>query len=70
MLEYISILIFIKRGRNMQYIVVTGLSGAGKSSAIHILEDIGYYCIDNMPPVLMPKFAELCNNVCFCVIVY
>ncbi|MBE7039866.1 MAG: RNase adapter RapZ [Ruminococcaceae bacterium] len=46
----------------MQYIVVTGLSGAGKSSAIHILEDIGYYCIDNMPPTLVRNFITLCQN--------
>ncbi|MBE7027924.1 MAG: RNase adapter RapZ [Ruminococcaceae bacterium] len=46
----------------MQYIIVTGLSGAGKSSAIHILEDIGYYCIDNMPPTLVRNFITLCQN--------
>lgn len=46
----------------MQYVIVTGLSGAGKSSAIHILEDIGYYCIDNMPPTLVRNFITLCQN--------
>jgi len=46
----------------MQHIVVTGLSGAGKSSVIHILEDIGYYCIDNMPPTLVRNFITLCQN--------
>lgn len=46
----------------MQHIIVTGLSGAGKSSAIHILEDIGYYCIDNMPPTLVRNFITLCQN--------
>lgn len=46
----------------MQYVVVTGLSGAGKSSVIHILEDIGYYCIDNMPPTLVRNFITLCQN--------
>lgn len=44
----------------MQFVIVTGLSGSGKSSAINVLEDIGYYCIDNMPPELITKFAEIC----------
>ncbi len=43
----------------MDVIVVTGLSGAGKSQAVHCLEDLGYYCIDNMPPALMKPFTEL-----------
>ena len=46
----------------MRFVIITGLSGAGKTHALRCLEDFGYYCIDNMPPVLMPKFAELCNN--------
>ncbi|MCH4178521.1 MAG: RNase adapter RapZ [Megasphaera sp.] len=41
-------------------IIVTGMSGAGKSQAVQALEDIGYFCIDNIPPILIPKFAELC----------
>ena len=41
-------------------IIVTGMSGAGKSQAVKVLVDIGYFCIDNLPPVLIPKFAELC----------
>ena len=44
----------------MEFIIVTGLSGAGKSRAIAALEDVGYYCVDNMPPALLPKFFELC----------
>lgn len=44
----------------MEFIIVTGLSGAGKSRAVNVLEDIGFYCVDNMPPKLLPKFAELC----------
>jgi UPF0042 nucleotide-binding protein len=44
----------------MAFVIVTGLSGAGKSRAINALEDIGFYCVDNMPPSLIPKFAELC----------
>jgi len=43
----------------MDILIVTGLSGAGKSQAGNILEDIGYYCIDNMPPTLIPIFAEM-----------
>ncbi|MBE7022133.1 MAG: RNase adapter RapZ [Ruminococcaceae bacterium] len=46
----------------MQFIIVTGMSGAGKSTVVHILEDIGYYCIDNMPPTLVTNFVTLCQN--------
>ncbi len=46
----------------MELIIVTGMSGAGKSQAIRALEDIGFYCVDNMPPKLMPRFAELCSQ--------
>lgn len=46
----------------MQFLIVTGLSGSGKSSAINVLEDIGYYCIDNMPPELITKFADICSR--------
>ncbi len=44
----------------MEFIIISGLSGAGKSKAASFLEDVGFYTVDNMPPVLMPKFAELC----------
>ncbi|HHU78568.1 MAG: RNase adapter RapZ [Caldicoprobacterales bacterium] len=44
----------------MRFIIVTGLSGAGKTLVSHYLEDMGFFCIDNLPPQLMPKFAELC----------
>ncbi len=44
----------------MAIVIVTGVSGAGKSKAVGALEDIGFYCVDNMPPALIPKFAELC----------
>lgn len=44
----------------MEFVIVTGLSGAGKSRAVDALEDIGFYCVDNMPPKLLSKFAELC----------
>ncbi len=42
------------------FVIVTGLSGAGKSQAAKALEDYGYFCVDNLPPSLIPKFAELC----------
>ena len=46
----------------MKTIIVTGLSGSGKSEAMNIFEDMGYYCIDNMPPSLIMKFRELGNQ--------
>ncbi|WP_123054600.1 RNase adapter RapZ [Clostridium sp. JN-1] len=44
----------------MRFVIVTGLSGAGKTQAIRNLEDLGYFCVDNLPPTLIPKFAEAC----------
>lgn len=46
----------------MKVIIVTGLSGAGKTQAIDCLEDMGYYCVDNMPPALIKSFIELAAN--------
>ena len=46
----------------MELVIVTGISGSGKSSAIKVLEDIGYFCIDNMPPQLIPNFAAMCSE--------
>lgn len=46
----------------MQTVIITGMSGAGKTSAIHVLEDIGYYCIDNIPPMLISSFITLCEG--------
>lgn len=46
----------------MEFIIVTGISGSGKSSCIQILEDIGFFCIDNMPPQLISNFAEICSE--------
>jgi len=43
----------------MEFLIVTGLSGAGKSLATHSLEDLGFFCVDNLPPALIPKFAEI-----------
>lgn len=46
----------------MQLIIITGMSGSGKSTAMKVLEDIGYYCIDNLPPQFIPNFADVCNR--------
>ena len=43
----------------LHLVVVTGLSGSGKSTAIKVLEDLGFYCIDNLPAALIPRFVEL-----------
>jgi UPF0042 nucleotide-binding protein len=43
-------------------VVVTGLSGAGKSTTIKVFEDLGYYCVDNLPPVLLPKIVEVVSE--------
>jgi len=43
-------------------IVVTGMSGSGKTQACRCLEDLGYFCVDNLPPVFIPKFVELCSH--------
>lgn len=48
-----------KKKSKSELLVVTGLSGAGKSLVIQCLEDMGYFCVDNLPPVLLPKFVEL-----------
>lgn len=44
----------------IRFVMITGLSGAGKSETMKCFEDLGYFCVDNLPPVLIPKFAELC----------
>ncbi len=46
----------------MRFVIVTGLSGAGKTQATRSLEDLGYFCVDNLPPKLINKFAELCSQ--------
>lgn len=43
-------------------IIVTGMSGSGKTQACRCLEDLGYFCVDNLPPVFIPKFVELCSH--------
>ena len=46
----------------MKYVILTGMSGAGKSTVLKFFEDIGYFCVDNLPPSLIPKFIELCDK--------
>jgi UPF0042 nucleotide-binding protein len=46
----------------MNFLIISGLSGAGKSKAAEFLEDMGYYTVDNIPALLMPRFAELCQD--------
>ena len=43
----------------MEFVIISGLSGAGKSRAASIMEDMGFFCVDNLPAPLIPKFAEL-----------
>ena len=45
----------------MKFIILTGMSGAGKSTALKMMEDIGYFCVDNLPIALIEKFAELAD---------
>ena len=44
----------------MQFVIISGMSGAGKSKAASDLEDLGFYCVDNMPAEMIPQFAQLC----------
>lgn len=46
----------------MKLLIVTGMSGSGKSSVMDVMEDIGFYCIDNIPPKLIPQFVDLCHK--------
>jgi UPF0042 nucleotide-binding protein len=49
--------LFMEKGLNL--VVITGMSGAGKTVAVQSLEDLGFFCIDNLPPILLPKFVDL-----------
>ena len=51
-----------QRAAPLQLIIITGLSGAGKGLAQHHFEDFGFFCVDNLPPSLLPMFAELCGR--------
>jgi UPF0042 nucleotide-binding protein len=46
----------------MKFVIITGLSGAGRSQALKRLEDMGYFCVDNLPPKLIPEFAQICMD--------
>ena len=46
----------------MEFIVVTGLSGAGKTRAMHAMEDIGFFCVDNLPAKLITTIYDLCSQ--------
>ena len=46
----------------MEYVIISGMSGAGKTSALHIMEDIGYYCVDNIPTSLLQTLYKLCKD--------
>jgi len=48
--------------KNIRVILISGLSGSGKTTAIKALEDIGFYCVDNLPILLLPKFIQLCGH--------
>jgi len=48
--------------KNIDFWIVTGLSGAGKSQTINCFEDFGFFCVDNLPVALMPKMVELCSS--------
>ena len=53
---------FAVDSNNTSLMIITGLSGAGKSSVLRTLEDFGYFCVDNLPPSLIPTFIELCSQ--------
>ena len=44
------------------FLIITGMSGAGKTQVVRTLEDLNFFCIDNLPATLIPKFAELCRQ--------
>lgn len=46
----------------MRFLIITGMSGAGKTQVMHSLEDMGYYCIDNLPVAFLLSFAKMCNE--------
>ena len=48
--------------KRSHFVIITGLSGAGKSQAIKCFEDLGFFCVDNLPTTLIPKFAEICEQ--------
>lgn len=51
-----------REAETMEFVVVTGMSGAGKTQAMHALEDIGFFCVDNLPPEIIPIVYDLCEK--------
>ncbi|MFC7321945.1 RNase adapter RapZ [Halobacillus campisalis] len=51
-----------EKDQSTQLVIITGMSGAGKTVAIQSFEDLGYFCVDNLPPALLPKFLELMKD--------
>jgi len=60
--NFIETIYLKKEGVNMEIVIITGLSGAGKTQAVICLEDLGFYCIDNMPPTLIKDFIGLASR--------
>lgn len=52
----------MEKEKKVEFVIVTGMSGGGKSQACRFMEDLGYFVVDNLPPALIPKFAELCQH--------
>ena len=50
---------------DLHIIIISGMSGSGKSTALKTLEDLGFFCVDNLPILLLPKFIELCRSSSF-----
>jgi UPF0042 nucleotide-binding protein len=48
--------------KNLRVVIITGLSGSGKSTALRALEDIGFFCVDNLPVILLPKFLSITTS--------
>ncbi|GAA0307735.1 UPF0042 nucleotide-binding protein [Gracilibacillus halotolerans] len=51
-----------RKSEEIKLVIITGMSGAGKTVAVQSFEDLGYYCVDNLPPALLPKFLELMKD--------
>ncbi|MFQ5949180.1 MAG: RNase adapter RapZ, partial [Nitrospiria bacterium] len=51
-----------EKEKDIRLVIISGLSGSGKSSVIKYLEDFDFFCIDNLPPQFLPKFVELCSQ--------
>src|SRR5690242_2627080 len=52
----------VKRKNTPELVLITGMSGSGKASVLKVFEDLGYYCVDNLPVELIPRFAELAES--------